>query len=136
MSRPINLDGLAVTMAMTGARVGEQSFTVGAVVLPDGEPATRAKASAAMRAAMVRNIAGRETDATDVQVPVVSGAGQVATTQPALRIEAVGQAGDRPAYMSAQFVARGNRAWQAVVIGPRADPDNARQFLDSLRLAE
>ncbi|RPH64206.1 MAG: hypothetical protein EHM83_08635, partial [Burkholderiales bacterium] len=68
MSRPINLDGLAVTMAMTGARVDDQTFTVGAVRLPDSEPATREKAGAAMRAAMVRNIAGRETAAADVRV--------------------------------------------------------------------
>ena len=56
MSRPIDLDGLAVTMTMNGARVGAYRFTVGAVVLPDAEPATRARAGAAMRAAMVRNL--------------------------------------------------------------------------------
>ncbi|MCL4184872.1 MAG: hypothetical protein KJ011_15640 [Burkholderiaceae bacterium] len=136
MSRAIDLDGLPVTMAMTGARVGEQSFTVGAVVLPDGDAATRTKAGAAMRTAMVRNIAGRETAAIEVQVPVLAAAGRAATTQSALRIEAAGRVADRPAHMSAQFVARGNRAWQVVMIGPQADPDSAQQFLDSFRVVE
>lgn len=136
MSRPIDLDGLPVTMAMTGARVGERTFTVGAVVLPDGDATTREKANAAMRTAMVRNIAGSETAAAEVRVPVLAAAGRAAASQPALRIEATGRFADRPAHLSAQFVARGDRAWQAVVIGPRPDPDSARQFLNSFRLVE
>jgi len=136
MSRPIDLDGLPVTMTMNGARVDEQSFTVGAVVLPDDAPATRQKAAAAMRAAMVRNIGGRESAQADVQVPVLDGAGRTTATQPGVRIDAAGRHGERPAHMSAQFVVRGKRAWQAVVIGPSPDPEHARQFLDSFRIVE
>lgn len=136
MSRPINLDGLAVTMSMTGARVDEQTFTVGTAMLPDAEPATREKAGAAMRAAMVRNIAGREIASADVQVPVLDGAGRSVASQGATRIEAAGEVAGRPAHMSAQFVARGHRAWQVVVIGPDPDPGHSQQFLDSFRLVE
>ena len=136
MSRQINLDGLPVTMTMSGARVDEQRFTVGAAVLPDDDPATREKATAAMRAAMVRNIDGRESALADVQVPVLDGAGRTKATQPGVRIDATGRHGERPAHMSAQFVARGRRAWQVVVIGPAPDPEHARQFLDSFRIVE
>ncbi|MCO5106056.1 MAG: hypothetical protein M9907_03125 [Burkholderiaceae bacterium] len=136
MSRPINLDGLAVTMAMSGARVDDQSFTVGAVVLPDAEPATRDKARAAMRAAMVRNVAGRETAVSDATVPVLDLAGRTTATQAGVRVEASGRIGERPAHLSALFVARGNRAWQAVVIGPAADAEHASAFLDSFRILE
>jgi len=136
MSRPINLDGLAVTMAMSGARVDDRSFTVGMVVLPDAEPATRERARAAMRAAMVRNIAGWETAAAEVRVPVIDAAGRGVASEGAARIEAAGRVADRPAHMQAQFTARGRRAWQAVVIGPAADPEQAQQFLDSFRILE
>lgn len=136
MSRPIDLDGLAVTMTMNGARVGAYRFTVGAVVLPDAEPATRARAGAAMRAAMVRNIAGRETALAEVQVPVLDRAGRATATQAALRIEAAGRVDGKPAHMTAQFAVRGARAWQAVVIGPAPDPGPTLQFLDSLRIVE
>ena len=136
MSRPINLDGLAVTMAMSGARVDDRSFTVGMVVLPDAEPATRERARAAMRAAMVRNIAGRETQVAEMAVPVHDLAGRTSAMQPAVRVEASGRIADRPAHLSALFVARGHRAWQAVVIGPAPDAEHAPVFLDSFRLLE
>ena len=136
MSRQINLDGLPVTMTMSGARVDEQRFTVGAAVLPDDDPATREKATAAMRAAMVRNIDGRESALADVQVPVLDRAGRTTATQAALRIEAAGRVDGKPAHMTAQFAVRGARAWQAVVIGPAPDPGPTQQFLDSLRIVE
>jgi len=136
MSRSINLDGLAVTMTMTGARVGDQTFTVGAAALPAGDAATRDKAATAMRAAMVRNIGGRETALAEVRVPVVDVAGRPGASQPAARIGAEGRVGDRPMHMSAQFVARGSRAWQVVFIGPADDAGHAQQFLDSFRIVE
>lgn len=136
MARPIDLDGLAVTMTMSGARVGEHSFTVGAVVLPDAQPGTREKAVAAMRSAMVRNIGGRETEATEAAVPIVDPAGRTTATQPGVRVEASGQLGDRRLHLSALFVARGERAWQAVVIGPERDAANAQVFLESFRILD
>lgn len=136
MSRPIHLDDLAVMMAMSGARVGEQSFTVGTVELPDSQAFTRERAGAAMRTAMVRNIGGRETEVIEAAVPVVDLAGRATTTQAGVRVEASGRLGDRPMHLSALFVARGNRAWQAVMIGPAADAEHARVFLDSFRIQE
>lgn len=136
MSRAIDLDGLHVTMTMTGARVDEAVFTVGAVVLPDAEPATRERATAAMRRAMVRNLAGQETGAVSVDVPVVDAGGRAVATARASRIEAEGRAGDRPAHMTATFVARGDRAWQAVSIAPSLEGEAAKFFHDSLRIAE
>lgn len=136
MSRRIHLDELAVTMAMSGARVGERSFTVGVVALPDSQEATRVKAGAAMRTAMVRNIGGRETGAVDAAVPVVDPAGRATATQGGVRVEASGRLGDRPLHLSALFVARAGRAWQAVTIGPAPDAGHAEAFLDSFRIVE
>ncbi len=136
MSRPIHLDDLAVTMAMSGARVGEQSFTVGMVELPDSQASTRERAGAAMRTAMVRNIGGRETEAVEAAVPVVDLAGRATAMQPGVRIEASGRLGDRPMHLSALFVARGSRAWQAVMIGPAPDAEHTEVFLDSFGILE
>lgn len=136
MARDIDLDGLKVTMTMTGARVGETTFTVGSVVLPDASDATRAKATAAMRAGMVRNLRGREKAAVPVEVPVVDAAGRAVAHEPASRIEVDGIASDKPVHMSATFVSRGDHAWQAVVMGPSLDAENAKLFHDSLRISD
>lgn len=135
-SRRIDLDGLPVTMTMTGARVGETTFTVGAVVLPDAAAATRDKATAAMRLAMVRNIGGRESAHAEVALPVLDAGGREVARQRAVRIDAEGQVGERPMHMAAQFAARGDHAWQVVVMGREADPEHASQFLDSFRIVE
>ena len=54
MTRPINLEGLAVEMTMLGAQAREVAYTVGAIVLPDASAATRERALGSMRTAMLR----------------------------------------------------------------------------------
>lgn len=134
MTRSINLDGMKVSMTMQGARVGELAFTVATSELPDTSVATRERAVAAMRAAMVRNIAGRETAAQALAVPVGDGSDRVIGTAPGWQIDAVGHAGGREVEMHAIFTARNGRAWQAVVLGPAPDPEQTKQFLDGFRL--
>ncbi len=134
MSRQVDLDGLAVEMSMEGARTGEQTFTLAWVALPDATPATRERVLAAMAAGMLRNIGARETERTESQVAVVDAAGARVGSQPAVAIVA---RGERPAAgtgMRAIFVARGNRAWQAVAIGTPLDAEAAVIFLDSFSL--
>lgn len=136
MTRPIDLDGLAVSMTMQGARVEGVAFVVGAVRLPDDSVAVRERALAAMRTAMVRNIRGNESRADAVAVPVVDASGGVAGSAPGWRIEATGRAGEREVVMHALFASRGGRAWQAVVLGPEPDADAVRHFLDGFRVVE
>lgn len=136
MARDIDLDGLPVTMTMTGARVGDTSFTIGVVVLPDEQAATRDKAIEAMRVGMTRNLAGHETRRAEVALPVTDAGGRPLAMQAATRVEVDGRVAQRPTHMAAQFVARGHRAWQVVVIGPIDDPQSTTQFLDSFRIIE
>lgn len=56
ISRPINLDGMQVTMNMTAAEVNGTTFAVGTAELPDVASAQRSVAS--MKTALVRNIRG------------------------------------------------------------------------------
>lgn len=134
MTRRILLGEVEVPMSMQGARAGENSFTVAVAELPDAEPATREAARSAMRAGMLRNIAGTERAARNATVQVVDASGAAVGREPALRIEAEGSAQGKPMRMFAGFAARGSRAYQWVVLGPQPDPEQARTFLDSFRL--
>ncbi|HYF58873.1 MAG TPA: hypothetical protein VEA81_07955 [Burkholderiaceae bacterium] len=134
MTRPIHLETLKVDMTMVGAQAAAVAYTVGAVPLPDASDATRERALAAMRAAMVRNIGGTERAARPVEVKLVDPGGGVAGTVRGVEIEATGRMGERDATLIARFVGSGGWAWQAVVLGPRPDRELAAQFLDSLRV--
>ncbi|MCM5571371.1 hypothetical protein M6I34_12705 [Burkholderiaceae bacterium FT117] len=136
LTLPIDLDGMAVQMAMQGARIDGVAFVVGAVRLPDASVAVRERALAAMRSAMVRNIGGREAGAEAIAVPVVDPSGRATGSAPGWRIRASGRAGDREVAMHAVFASREGRAWQAVVLGPDPDPEQARTFLDGFRILE
>ncbi len=136
MKRGIRLGELEVSMAMQGARAGGASFTVATALLPDDSPASREKALAAMRTAMVRNIAGTERAASSTTVGVFDGNGQRLDRVGATRIEARGTVRDETVTMLAGFVARGARAHQWVALGAALDGDEAQTFLESFRLLE
>lgn len=108
-ARAINLGGVPVTMTMTAADVEQVTFAVGAAELPDAAQAEQALG--AMKVALVNNIGG--TLAQEKAV-VIGGA-------PAIAIEASGPpatgTGGRPRLLLARFMARGNRAYQLVVVG-------------------
>ncbi len=134
MTRPIDLDGLALDMTMHGAQAAGIAYTVGAVVLPDASAATRERALAAMRTAMIRNIGGTERASRTVRVARVDPSGQRTGTVEGLEVEADGRMRDRAATLIARFVGLDARAWQAVVLGPSPDREHAALFLESLKL--
>ncbi len=134
MQRPIDLAGLQVRMTMHGAQAQGAAFVVGSVHLPDASAETRHKATEAMRYAMVRNIAGTERDATAVTIPVIDAQGRAIAQAPAMRVRAEGRVRDKPTTLVGVFVARGDRAWQAVAVGEGLDVEQAGTFVESLRL--
>lgn len=134
MTEPVQLDDLKAPMTLHGARVRDLSFTVGAVELAAEQVARREHAQASMRAAMVRNIGGTERSHREVMVPRVDASGASRGSVPALEIEATGRMKDREVTLLARFASDGDRVWQAVVLGPHPDAEQARLFLDSLRI--
>lgn len=136
LRRSIELDGLAVEMSMLGARTGEQTFTLAWIVLPDAMPATRERVLAAMVAGMLRNIDARETERSEREVSVVDASGARVASQPALAIVASGQRPVAGTSMRAIFVARGNRAWQAVAMGTALDAEAVTTFLESFTIRQ
>jgi hypothetical protein len=52
----------------------------------------------------------------------------------ALELEATGRMRDRDATLLARFVGLGAQAWQAVVLGPSPEREQAALFLESLKV--
>lgn len=134
MTRTIELDGLRVEMTMSGAQARGVAYTVATATLPDDSDATRERALATMRVAMVRNIGGAERASRTVSVPVLDGGGAPAGNATGTEVEATGRMRDGDAVLLARFVGQGARVWQAVVLGPAPDREQAATFLDSLKL--
>ncbi len=136
MSREIDLDGLRVTMVMTGARVDSSLFTVGVVELARDAIGERDRALSAMRAGMLRNLAASTTAERAIELPVIDASGRTLARTPALRLEAQGRMGGERVRMVALFVARGERLWQAVAIEPDPGGEPSATMIDSFRLLE
>jgi len=134
MTRAVELDGLRVDMTMYGAQARGVAYTVATATLPDDTEATRERALAVMRVAMVRNIGGTERGSRPVAVAMIDAGGAPAGTVPGVEVEAAGRMRDADAVLLARFVARGTRVWQAVVLGPTPDREQAAVFLESLKL--
>ncbi len=136
LSRAIELDGLTLTMDMTGARVDTSLFTVGRVVLATGDPERPARVLAQMRSGMLRNIGASASVERATSVMVVDASGRSLGREPALRIEAKGLVGGQAIRMLALFVARGEQLWQVVAMGPENRVAESETLLDSFRLME
>lgn len=124
-ARDINLDGLPVTMTMTGAEVDGVTFAVGSIELAD--PTQAQQALTAMKTALVRNINGKVTEErTSAPAP-----GATMT-----EVEASGplQQGER--LLLARFIAQGRHAYQLVVVGAAnaVSREAADTFFTSFRL--
>lgn len=109
-ARPVNLDGLQVTMTMTAAEVNDITFAVGAAEVADAAQAQ--KALQAMKSALVRNIGGKVTQEK-------SSAPGVAPQM--IEVEALGQS----RLMLARFAAKGKYVYQVVVVGPEKSVSQA-----------
>lgn len=126
MAREVHLDGVAVTMTMTAARVDGTSFAVGSAGLPDG--ASASVALQAMKKIMLRNIQGTVIS----EKTIVPAPGATAL----LEVEATGHSPDgQPLHMVARFGASGRNVCQAVMLGHEKDwsAEAADTFLASFR---
>jgi len=136
LSREIELDGVPLTMTMTGARIDHSLFTVGTVQLPPTALEHAERAVAAMRAGMLRNIAAQRSDERAISLSVTDLSGRVSERQAGVRLEASGTVNRQAVRMTALFVARGPRLWQVVAIEPEGRADQAATMIDSFRILE
>lgn len=121
VTRSINLNGEQVNMTMTAAEVDGVSFAVGYTTLADAAHATAAVD--AMKTALLHNINGKQK--TDPNA--------------ANDIEALGSRdsgnGNEPLLLLGHFAAKGNRAYQVIVLGNEKAVlrDEAHTFLTSFK---
>lgn len=134
MTRTIHLEALKVEMTMIGAQVREVAYTVGGIALGQPDEVAMRQALAAMRAAMVRNIAGTEQASRPVRIARTDAAGAVRGHLDGVEIEALGRMREREARLLARFVGVPGFVWQAVVLGERPEPQASAQFLESLKV--
>ncbi len=126
LSRPIDLDGLPVTMSMTAAKVDGVTFAVGVIVLPDA--ALAPKALQAMKLALVRNING---NIESEQIGDSNNFDIVATGS-------IGRSKEL-AKLLAHFATRDRRVYQAIIVGSASamdaiGADAAESFFTSFKL--
>lgn len=124
-ARQIDLNGIPLTMTMTGAEVDQVTFAVGTAELPNS--AQGAHALSAMKTALVRNINGsiKEEKAT---APGVAPA--------MIELEASGPAPSGERLLLARFIARDRHIYQLVVTGLESNlsREAADTFFTSFRL--
>jgi hypothetical protein len=125
LTRQVPLGDEALSMHMTGSRVGPVSFTVTVVELGSASEEASAQALDRMEQAMLRNIGGRVLERSKLSLTPLA---------EALGLRAQGQAQGKPIVMWARFFRWQGYAVQAVVLGGEADGDKAETFFGSLRL--
>jgi len=125
LTRQVPLGDEALSMHMTGSRVGPVSFTVTVVELASATEEASALALDRMEQAMLRNIGGRVLERSNLSLT---------PSAVALGMRAQGQAQGKPIMMWARFFRWQDYAVQAVVLGGEADGDKAETFFGSLRL--
>jgi hypothetical protein len=108
LARPVNLNGVQVSMTMTATEVGEVAFAVGSAELADAAAASAALE--AMKTAMVNNIGGTIRQ----EKTSASSGGRT------IDLEAGGAPSARNGtpLLVARFVMREQRVYQAIVLGP------------------
>lgn len=147
LDRTINIEGQPVAMTMTGAKVGESTYTVAyAIINPPADPQ---KIVLAMREQMVRNIQGQSQASPTpqppskallppvvkpVQVAIVDESGVAKANAQAQLVDAQGVVSGRVVIMKALFVAYQQTVVQVVSLGTDLNPEQATQFVQSLRL--
>ena len=123
LNRPIDLNGLKVTMNMLGSKVDSVAYTVAWV--DTASPEAAQKAADAMRLGMLRNLGQSDTPGLPSKV-VIRG---TQATWPAKRLEV----SDGPQQMNALFLHRGSRAWQVVSLAPKLDAEASKIFSESFQ---
>lgn len=139
-TREIAFDGGAIRMTVLSTGVGPTLFAAGVARLPP-EAVAPAQLDATLtrfRAALVHNIAGRETAVQPVALPAAAAAGHV--VRGGQSVEARGRVGKdrRSGQLAARFHVVDDRLYQVVAIGADGEltADVLDTFFSSFRLTQ
>lgn len=131
-SRPIDLDGMKVTMTMTAAEIDGTTFAIGSAEAADANQAQ--VALQAMKTALVKNING--TVKSEKAASAASATGNTSRRQSSLEIEATGSQNGVPMLLVGRFVAHDKRIYQIIVLGREKHVvrDSVETFMSSVKL--
>jgi len=131
-TRTVDLDGQAVSLTMAATEIDGTTFAVASGELPDAPHAQMAVL--AMKTAMVKNIAG--VVSSDKMSVVSSGNGVGGGQQTSIDIQAKGSQNHAPMLLSGKFIAKGNRIYQVIVVGPEKQVvrETVDTFISSFKL--
>jgi len=126
VSRVIDLDGPRVEMSMTAAEVDGVTFAVGTAELPDAAAAERALA--AMRTALLNNIAGQAQGAPALP-------GKTLGLDHSVDLDARGVTRGRPLRLAARLASRDRRVYQILMVGEEKSftDENLETFFSSFK---
>jgi hypothetical protein len=129
LNRPIDLNGLKVTMNMLGSKVDGVAYTVAWVDTPSPEAAQ--KAVEAMRLGMLRNLGQPDVPGVAAKVSIRASSASGNTEHWPAQQVAIKHG---PQHMQALFLHRGLRAWQVVSLGPKLELEASKVFAESFQL--
>jgi hypothetical protein len=130
--RVLPISGKQLKMQMQAARAGGATFAVGAVQLPDDDPALQHAVLELLESGLARNV-GIDMKPRKIQIPLTEDGKFVDGEALAGSGKVAGRSEHR--MVSARFAIRGRRVVQAVVIADKPiPPEQVEQFLSSFRL--
>ncbi len=127
LTRQVDLAQRRLEMAMYACAAGGSTYAVGALALEDVRDV--GPTLAALRAAAARNVGGSVTEAKTLLIPGSTPQAQAA------RVVLTGKRPDGTEVVEHVAVfARGNRVFQAMVVGDRPDEEAVATFFDGLKV--
>jgi len=130
-TRTVDLDGQQVSLTMAATEIDGTTFAVASGELPDAPHAQMAVL--AMKTAMVKNIDGV---VSSDKIAAVSSGNAGAGQQTSIDIEAKGSRNNAPMLLNGKFIAKGNRIYQVIVVGPEKQVvrETVDTFISSFKL--
>ena len=131
-TRPIDLNGVQVSMTMTATDVDGSTFAIGSALLPD--TASAPAALAAMKIALTNNMAGSVNGGKPALMPAESGS--ITGDKTDIPVEARGMQNGTPILLVGRLVAKGQRIYQVIVVAKenQVSRENIDMFLASFKL--
>jgi hypothetical protein len=131
-TRPIDLNGVQVSMTMTATDVDGSTFAIGTALLPDA--ASAPAALAAMKTALTNNMAASVNGGKPALVPAETSF--MAGDKSAMQVEAHGMQNGAPILLVGRLVAQGQRIYQIIVVAKedQVSRENIDMFIASFKL--
>lgn len=131
-TRPIDLNGVQVSMTMTASDVDGSTFAIGTALLPDA--ASAPAALAAMKIALTNNMVASINGDKPGLLPTDTSS--VTSDKSVMQVEARGMQNGTPILLVGRLIAQGQRIYQIIVVAKedQVSRENIDMFIASFKL--